>query len=76
MGEDYKNENDIKVNVVKVLARAATDPEYYKKLRDDPTKTLNEAGIAGKEFYIPDEQTLKTILCILECLGNIIEKRV
>ncbi len=72
MSEDYKNDN--KVKVVKVLARAACDPEYYKKLRADPKTTLNEAGIKGDEFYIPDEKALKTILCMLECLGDVLEK--
>jgi|tagenome__1003787_1003787.scaffolds.fasta_scaffold20981768_6 hypothetical protein len=62
-----KIENNDKVNVVKVLAKAASCQEYYQKLMSDPIGMLYEAGIQGKEFYIPKEQDLKTILYMLEC---------
>ncbi len=59
--------------VVKVLARAATEPEYHDELQKNPKKVLNEAGIEGEEFDVPKD--LKTIFCILKCLGDVIEKR-
>jgi hypothetical protein len=70
---DKNNENIMKVNVVKVLAKAATDDEFYKRLKDDPKGTLNAEGIQGDTFNIPDD--LNAIFCILQCLGNVIEKR-
>lgn len=73
MGADYGK--DEKIKVVKVLAKAAYDQDFYQKLSTDPKGTLHEEGFQGDEFYIPDEKALKAILCILECLGNIIEKR-
>ncbi len=50
---NYKEDNKIKV--VKVLARAASDQDFYKRLVTEPTKTLNEEGIQGDDFYVPDE---------------------
>jgi hypothetical protein len=73
MGGNKEEENKIKV--VKVLARAASDRDFYKRLVTDTTRTLNDEGIQGKEFYIPDEKALKSILCIVDCLGDIIDKR-
>lgn len=73
MGADYGKDNKIKI--VKVLARAASDRDFYQKLRTETTKTLNAEGIQGEEFHVPDDNVLKTIFCILECLGGIIEKR-
>jgi hypothetical protein len=73
MGGD--DEEDNKIKMVKVLARAASDQDFYQKLRTDTTKTLNDEGIQGEEFYIPDEKALKAVLRILEALGGIIYKR-
>lgn len=72
MGADTK-EN--KKRVVKLLARAAYDEDFRKRLLTDTTRTLNEEGIVGKEFYIPDEKALESILCMIRCLGDIIDKR-
>lgn len=71
-----KIENNDKVNVVKVLAKAASYQEYYQKLKADPMGTFYEEGIQGKEFYVPDEQDLKTISCMLKCSGDPPEKNV
>ena len=73
MGADYEKENKIKM--VKVLARAASDQDFYQKLLTDTTKTLNDEGIQGTEFLVSDEKVLKTLILILELLGGIAEKR-
>ena len=73
-GEWEQLANETKIKLVKVLARAAYDKDFYQKLSTDTTGTLKAEGIEG-EFNISDDKVLRHILCILECLGKIIEKR-
>lgn len=73
-GESQPLDNETKIKLIKVLARAAYDEDFYQKLRTDTTGTLNAEGIQG-DFNISDDKVLKGLLCILECLGGVIEKR-
>jgi hypothetical protein len=73
-GESQPLDNETKIKLVKALAKAAYDEDFYQKLRTDTTRTLNAEGIQG-EFNISHDKVLKGLLCILECLGDVIEKR-
>jgi hypothetical protein len=73
MEEHNKIEKDKIKKMIEVLAKAATDQDYFNKLRDDQTRTLKEAGI-GEEFSIPNEK-LNCIKCMIECLTIILFKR-
>ncbi len=66
---------DKQKKVVEILAKAATENEFAKLLQDEPTATLNREGLEGTDFYLPDEKAIRSIYCILRCLGDVIEKR-
>jgi hypothetical protein len=74
-GESQPLDKETKIKLVKVLARAAYDEDFYQKLSTDTTGTLNAEGIQGQFNNISDGKLLKGLVCIIECLGGIIEKR-
>jgi len=60
---------------INVLAKAVGDPAFLKELREKPKEVLNREGLTGDEFHIPDDDCIITLTCILNCLGDVWEKR-
>ena len=70
------SDEELKAKFVRVLAKAASDREFYEKLKADTEKTLVEEGITGGGFFIPIDKTILTgILRILDEMGGIICKK-
>jgi hypothetical protein len=65
----------VRKDLVRILAKAASDQEFFERLRADPKKILEEEGIKGEEFLLRDATVLKSVIAILEALGNILYKR-
>lgn len=68
-------EEELRAKLVELLARAASDQDYFQKLKADPAGTLGEEGIVADIIPIDDETTLRTLIRILEALGGILYKR-
>ena len=74
-GESQPLDNETKIRLIKVLARAAYDKDFYQKLTSDTAGILKAEGIQGDFNISSDGELLKNLLCIIECSGGIIEKR-
>jgi|tagenome__1003787_1003787.scaffolds.fasta_scaffold19895970_1 hypothetical protein len=74
MGENYNITQENKKKLIQVFAKAATDPEYFEKLRADPKGTIREAGIQDEEceISVPDEKDIEEISSIL---NSVCDKR-
>ena len=77
MGESDPIDSATRIKPVQVLARAAYDEEFYKKLRANLKGTLNDEGIPGDEFNLSDDngRVLENLILILKGTGLVIFKR-
>jgi hypothetical protein len=62
-------------NSIIVLAKAVTDEAFLKELRADPKTVLKREGVTAEEYSVPDDDCLNRLNCILNCLGDVWEKR-
>lgn len=74
---EENSEEYVRARFVQVLARAATDPAFFQKLKADPAKTLEEEGVDQGGFFIPvsDKAILDGILRVYDDLGGVICKK-
>lgn len=70
-----ESEEVLRAKFVQLLAKAASDKDYFEKLKADPAGTLEEEGIDGFFIQVADDATLNEILRIYGDLGGVICKR-
>lgn len=71
------SDQELRAKFVQVLAKAASNREFYEKLKSDTDKTLREEGIDEGGFFIQiqEKDILSKILSMYDELGGVICKK-